>query len=683
MTIAVDLYPEDVPAEDDMSAKRTNRQMAMTVYQPGDFYNLVPKERLANLEFRVAIRNQCQYDAAFREAIMRACRAEPLFWINVFAWGYDPRTKIVDGIPQNSVSPFITRPHQDDAITKIVSYLGIEDIGVEKSRDEGMTWIGVLLCCWEFIFSTKENFSKVGIVSRTEAVADNPGDTDSIGWKIDTELSLQPTWMIGKKGVDWERSQSNHTWTNVRTGSSIAAYAPTSNLTRGGRAKWLLMDELASWQRGKDKAAMKATQHATNSRLFVSTPDGNDGAYYDVMHDENNMKKVVLDWTQNPEKNRGLYRITTKKIRKESGAVVRQTAIEEHDPDNNPLPLNYWEDNREMFERLRRRGYELEGRWRSPWYDHECDRPGSNPQAIAGELDRDYTGSRHLVFRGEFMQVVEDTVCNPLMTGHVDPFDDLTSLHFSRADNGEAKLWIPLDWRGRPPRGHYCFGCDVSTGGGGDFTSNSAIVGVDLVTKKQIFEFATNNIPPKEFAELCVCIAKWFHDAHLAWEANGPGIPFGERVRELEYFNVFHRETYSKATGTKRTNKIGFWKDANSTEVLFEEINNQVKFAELVVQSQKLINEFWEYIYDFNTNKIVHSKAKGTGFAHGDRVIAFGVCAVASKSYRRGRNIPGSNQYSMDDPPPNSMAAREKEYWDSIAEQSDGWDDRTNAQLRA
>jgi hypothetical protein len=42
-------------------------------------------------------------------------------------------------------------------------------------------------------------------------------------------------------------------------------------------------------------------------------------------------------------------------------------------------------------------------------------------------------------------------------------------------------LWTQLDHRGRPPKRQYAIGCDVATGLGGSFTSNSTLEVLDLV----------------------------------------------------------------------------------------------------------------------------------------------------------------------------------------------------------
>ncbi len=147
----------------------------------------------------------------------------------------------------------------------------------------------------------------------------------------------------------------------------------------------MLLDEIAAkeWQQGnKDVDAMKAVQAVTDCRVFVSTPAGTSGVYYEIMHQPSSMLKIVMDWRDNPTKNRGLYQF-------KDGVPV---AI---DPVNNPLPSNYSPPDEEiltLFSQLRAKGFRLEGKTRSPWYDYECNRAAATPQSIAQEQDRDYGG---------------------------------------------------------------------------------------------------------------------------------------------------------------------------------------------------------------------------------------------------------------------------------------------------
>ena len=628
------------------------------------FYQHVPKDLEANLRFRLDLRRRALHDEQFRRQMMTACRRDVLFFFNSVCWLYEPR--VVRGRKLPSVIPFITWPHQDPVILAINEHLGVEDIGAEKSRGEGASWISVLLALRDWLF---EPMSAVGLVSRTEDAVDNPEDPDSLMWKVDWELTKLPRWMAGVKDKDFKRNRGDHVLKNLRNGSTITGYSATGDVASGGRKRWFLMDELSKFPRGPDKEAMASTQHVTNSRLVVSTPKGSEGAYYELMHNPSSMVKVVLDWKDNQTRNRGLYTF-------QDGLPV---AVDS----SNPLPEHYNPPTSEvldLFSRLRSRGFKLEGTVRSPWYDHECDRPGATPQSIAQELDRDYGGSMFRIFGADFFEKADARVAQPLVVGTLSYHPETLAPDFDEVKGGQLLLWCPLDVNRRPPNRQYAIGVDVSTGLGGSYTSNSAAVVFDALTMEQVGEFASNTVAPQDFADMCVAMAKMFHNAYLIWEHNGPGAGFTKRIIDTKYTNIHYRQVYWKQ-GRKRTREPGWWTDPRTKEAMFGELARSVKTGELTLRSAAMIKECGQYVR--LNGKITHVQQASTdddsskGEAHGDRVIA----ACVALQGLRDRPLMGLRERKKNEIPPFCMAARQKAYEDSLRVENLEWDDRTTRDL--
>ena len=629
-----------------------------------EFYREVPKDLNKNLEYRIELRERAQSDKTLQRALLSACRHDVLFFFNAFCWLYEPRPQIVNGVKMPHIIPFVTWPHQDKGIKRIKDYLGFEDIGIEKSRGEGASWICLLLAVHEWIF---DPMTAIGFVSRSEDAVDNPEDPDSLMWKVDWVLSKLPFWM--KPAL--KRNLSEHTLRNLDNGSTITGYAATGDVASGGRKKWFLMDELAKFPRGPDKEAMASTQHVTNSRIIPSTPKGSEGAYYDVMHEPSSLVKVTLSWKDNPTKNRGLYQL-----------------IDNHciavDPENNPLPDGYEKQSQELLSRLRAKGFKLEGKLRSPWYDHECDRAGANPQNIAQELDLDYGGSMFRVFGTEFFEKAEKSVLLPGLRGTMSWHPETLEPDFSTSDDGPCLLWTTLDAYGKPPRHQYVLGADICTGLGGAYTSNSVASVIDMVTMEQVFEFSSNTVEPKDFAEQCIVFAKWFHNAYLIWEHNGPGAGFTRRILDKRYPDIYFRTILWKQGKNKKTKEAGWWTDSKTKQHMFGELSRSVKGGEVVLRSDQLVKECGQYVWlNGSIEHVLTVSSKDettTGKSHGDRVIATCVCLqgvrdrpLLSRSYSEGGDT--------ENPPPGTMAARQKAYEDARHSSDTVWDDRTTADL--
>jgi len=644
-------------------------------------HKYVPTDLIQNLRFRRDLLIRCENSRKWRDAITQVCREDVIFFFNSFCWCLEPRPRYYDRISRTVISeidvtedirqdliempaeiPFIAWEHQIPLILQIQDALGKRDIGVEKSRGEGASWIGILLAVHEWKFRRQ---ATIGMVSKDEESADDPNDPNSLFWKIDFTLKMWPKWMAGERNVHWKRNLNQHTLINLVTGSSISAYAAVGNVARGGRARWFFSDELSAFPRPADRDAMAATQHVTESRLVVSTPLGAEGAYYDFMHEPSNRLKLVLDWKDNPTKNRGLYRLI-------EGKPVAD------DPINNPLPPDYDPpSNRvlEMYGRLRRRGFKLENRLRSPWYDNECDRASATPQNIAQELDRDYGGSSYRVFLDGFFTKAEQHLSQPLSVGDINfGLEILDQVRFDTVDGGPLKLWVPLDSLGNPIQRPYVFGCDISSGTAGSYTSNSTIVGFDQVSKEQVLEFAINSMPPAHFADYCIAICKWFHNAFLIWEANGPGTAFGKQVMERMYPSIYWRRSLD-SRGNQMTKKAGWWTDNKSKEILCSQFGMAVTTGELTLRSKELKEECGRYVRkgDKIINALVQNAPEdSTGASHGDRTIA---AAIAYQGFKARPCTQSETSYISSNPPEGSMAARMKEYDERMAREraDDGW----------
>lgn len=631
-----------------------------------DFYATVPTDLVENLEFRLELRRRAAKDYAFRRQMWAACEHDVLFWLSGWVWLYEPRTILnPDGIVIPQRVPFIPWAHQVQPIRDLRGNLGKVDIGLEKSRAQGASWIAVLLALHDWLFRPMK---RINMVSQTEELVDDPDSPDSLMWKLDFALKTLPEWMAGTGGKDkdWVRNRNQHSLTNNRNGSSIKGYACGPNVARGGRCSWFLMDELASWA---DDDAQDAIQNTSRigPRLFISTPFGNTNPYARMMHEDSSMVKIVLDWKDHPWQNRGLYRHV-------DGKMVAM------DPVRNPLLPNYEKDSAQLMYRLRQKGFKLAGEIRSPWYDRECDKPIETPYSIARELDRDYGGSKQRFFGPDFMTRAKGDVRKPVSVGRIDFLPSKMMAEFEKHEGGQVLLWAQLDNRGSPQQHPYVVAVDPSHGTGGSYSNNSVLTVFDVLTKEQVLEWATNTVPPPDFAEFTVAVCNWFHNAFLIWEMNGPGIAFWKRIRDLNYSPFFRRPEMSKQR-MKRSTTAGWWSSPKEKKVLFEEFSRGVRRGEIQIRSSACVRECEAYVFANGRieNEVAASAQdeSGKGESHGDRVVASALAA-----YYLGGRKEVTDKVTQNTPPPGSMEERDREYAEALRLKEDAvWDHRQNWDL--
>jgi hypothetical protein len=331
--------------------------------------------------------------------------------------------------------------------------------------------------------------------------------------------------------------------------------------------------------------------------------------------------------------------------------------------------------------RLRAKGFKLGKELRSPWYDNECDRTNATPQTIAKELDRDYGGSMFRIFGADVLEAAKVYVRPPFSRGMMTFNPEVMAPDWEPRDDGEMLLWTTLDSRKRPPPGSYVVASDLSYGLAGSYTSNSVIEVFDARAMEQVFEWATNSTIAADVADTAVVLCKWFYNAYLIWEQNGPGVQFGNRVKALEYDNVYYRDVLWRRT-RKKTKAMGWWTDENSKGRMFGELVRTLKSCELKLHSAMLLHECGQYIVV--NGRIVHvlSASKedesSRGQAHGDRAIATAVALMGIRDRPLSKTMtPEAAQgYSLENPPPYTFAWRQREYEKLVSKANEIWDDR-------
>jgi hypothetical protein len=612
------------------SAIETLRHLGVPDRDVAAYSSTSLKHPIANLQFRRLCLEMGYESRENARELWMLCARDPLFFLNTFGWLLETRDRqdwnLKDRYGTSKVLPLITRGYQDDLILKCVANLGRNDIVIPKSRETGISWmIGGALAAWDWIFHDQTH---IGFVSKDLLSANNPDDPDALFSKFEFLLRRLPFWIISPS--DWERNITKNTFKNIRNHSSLTAYAAKGDIGRGGRKAWMLMDEFHFFEQGDDYAAMDSTVHVTPCRVFVSTANrdrGMAGAFYDVMSDSSkNGVHIIVDWKDDPDKRRGLYH----------GELIEGTETYRLVIDDMDFWMPYSNFDCKTFKHPTKPGenypFILDERIRSLYYDHVWNRPGSTPQSISAELDRNFGGATAQIFNPQLLEKVIASAKPPSSTGDMvrNP-EKLDEWMFQKlAAGGLTNLWCNLE-SGTPPKGEYVFGADISAGTGGEWSSYSALEGLDKKTGEQVFEWRSNRLDPLQFAELTVWILKWFHGAYLVPEVNGPlGQLYINKVcRDLKYGNVF-RQIKAKVAWRETTEKIGYVNNDRGIELL-KHMESSLRSNRVKLHSLTALRECGRYF--LKNGKLVHSAAEvtedgaGMGLAHGDAAIALG-CSV-------------------------------------------------------
>jgi len=362
---------------------------------------------------------------------------------------------------------------------------------------------------------------------------------------------------------------------------------------------------------------MASTQHVTPCRIMCSTPNpqrGQSGAFYDMaMNDRADMERIVLHWTKDPEKSRGLYRTKGNSLEILDGTY--------------PFDPKY--------------EFVYDEKTRSPYYDYECRRPQATPQSIAAELDMDFGGATRRFFdpgvisRG-FRECREPDFLCVLRHSH-DSWMTAMEVTENKNVDGLIEIWVPDGvhiWvdemrQVHIPRGRsFAMGIDVSQGLAGGESSYSAIAVFDRTTGEQVAEFRHNKLPPMELAEFANAFGAAWNYALMCAEVTGVGALFQAKIIEKAYPNLWYRPQNRDSINRSDSRKPNYDnKDGGMT--ILGEMQRAMQTNLVHIRSRRVIQECERYFVD-ERGRLKHplvgkGRAGSPEQSHGDCAIA---CAV-------------------------------------------------------
>tara|TARA_R110000824_G_scaffold13979_3_gene60110 strand:- start:9544 stop:11427 length:1884 start_codon:yes stop_codon:yes gene_type:complete len=553
------------------------------------FYrNLVPKDLVGNLKFREFLLKWADEDPEHRQELWEICSRDILFYLNAFGWTLNPKEH-----SKHPLRPFITYGYQDKALPQICAAIGNHDLAIPKTRDMGASWLCLIALEHRWHFTDLQLFL---LASEKEELVDGPSEKALFN-KLKFWWKHLPSWLTPEK-----HTQKKHAL-NKENGSSFDGEATVENMATGDRRTAMLLDE-TSKMTGAAKI-FTSTRDVTRSRIFNSTPNGRFGVgepFYKRVRD-GRTKRIFMHWADHPDKSRGLYKL-----------------VEGKKVELDPEEYN-WEDDYD-FQTLQFVG---ENKPRSPWYDEQCERAQSKTE-IAQELDIDFLGSSERFADDEVMLRVRDSFCEePETRGRLMIDSEDLSPRWTKNRVGEFRIWAALDGGIRPPRGLYSAGVDISAGTGGAYSSQSALVIWNSATKEQVASYATSHVRPEPFAEFVVGACRWFYDAHLVPEINGPlGVTFMNKVKSLGYWNLYVREV-KDVIHNEKTRKVGYTNTDKGAEILGR-LQEAMSRNNCKVRDQRIVDQFLEY--EWKNGRLVHAGSESSesesdkGLTHGDIAIA-------------------------------------------------------------
>lgn len=594
------------------------------------FYDLVPKDAVTNLQWRIRCRERAIVDRRFRDALYQACMEDVLFFCAFALWVIEPRSKYKQQpmIPWSHQEPVILA--MDETITEAMDTQHPVSLTLKKSRAQGGTYCYLAVTMYR---AMKESGFTTGLVTRNEKLVDSNVNDSAVMYKVAWMLDRLPEWMLPG---GYTRNTTDHV-IRLKNESGWSGYSATGDVARGGRTSIFCFDEPGSEEfvaGNQDYKMLSSVAHVSNCIFLVSTFGLDSGVFYESATDPDNKRVYNLSWKDNPDHSKNMY------IVKEGVAVAFR-------PEEQVAVSEYIATHQREIKAIERRGHKIEGHIQSPWYNAHRMQPGATPRFIARELDEDCRGAVGKVFNPDLLDRMKHQHCKkPVWVGNP-VFDSetckLTGL-IPRED-GCLKLWFRPGIDHSPPIGPFTAGADIASGGTGAYSSNSVLTALDDRTGEQVLEYTIKGLEPRPFARRVVGLCMWLRNAKLGWEDSGVSGGFAKEIGEVLYYgNVFMRNTEQYGS-QKKTRKVGWACQDKHKADMFEQMALAMEDGKFIPRSEEMITECGEYEWD--GDKIVHVPTKNKGLTdknHADRAISAAGCWLVFNTDNAGDKIDTSKE---------------------------------------
>ena len=585
----------------------------MVALAPSLSHENIPKRHALHLAWRAFVAGEMASERA--PALVNAAKRNCLFHLNAFCWVYEPRTN-------PAVLPLNTYEFQDrvasDLVTRTLRSLdmGIVDenftVVIEKSRTMGVTWICTAVADWFWRFHERVSML---VISKKEDDVDKRGDIKAVMPRFDFIEEHMPVCMqIRGNRHDQYHGRAHLLIYNPRTKSAITGESSNPNAGRGGRYTFVLRDEEASAENGEQISG--SLNQTTRCVWRVSTPNGVNNSFFRARRNPS-FKIHTLHWTEHPIYRRGLYEWDGRELKVRDQKWHDAYQKKHHRPypfqlrDTSADPGTPWNT------------------FRSPWFD-TYEAAAESRKEIAQEVQISYLGSGSPWFDPARLGRAKNTNTRaPLWKG------DIQDLGFDVLDADvrphRAKSWFQIIGKRPPQNTTYTIAIDISTGTG---ASDSVIAVGDDTTKEKVFTWKTNGVLPEALAMVTRDIYQWFTTPmgkpFLAWDAGGPGMPFGARILQLGNMQVYYHkaddERKSKTAKRPGVHLSGF--AARLKIRLFTDIRAAIFGGWYNSPDEEFYAQASEYVYGGDRGIPTHERSSliddpsAKGEQHGDIAIA-------------------------------------------------------------
>lgn len=569
------------------------------------FYNLLPRDKVGLLQWRIYVLTRCLEDTEFRDDIRAMCEKDIAFFANTFVFLHETRD---DAFTESAGTfPLVLWCDQVDILSWLQQYGGTFDIVIEKTRGIGLSWLSIIYLYWKWLnYGSHLDF---GILSKDDKSLDLHRRPATLMGKLDLLHESLPGWL--QLGPDsntiLDRTVTKHKFINKKNNNAILGYTSGDDNLRSARVNLMVVDE-AAFLPVDSQRWLASSQFVSSSRILISTHDGTATFFYRLtVDDKSRLVRISTWWQDNPARYAGCYVV-------KAGQVHFIDKEYKHDP--------------EYTFHLENPGLE-----RSPWVDSEFAKPGADPVKLLQEIYGTAALDMKRLFQRDVMEIAERSCTPPNYHCRISNQGE-----FVEDLDGEWYFWrdiaLPFD-------SSYYVGVDPSLGVAG--RALTGIVVIDVKTGDTVVTAGLRDADAVASARavdiLCrkLCGPRGFGHATVVPESQGIGTSFLTQIKRL--WPCIHQENKKDGIPNK-----------DRGERILIEAGRAIRDGELIINDTRIVDDLDHFEYDSKEDLVFTGD---TG--HGDIGQAVALAWWAARN-RRAAIIRAENP-----PPPSNLELIEQE----------------------
>jgi len=161
---------------------------------------------------------------------------------------------------------------------------------------------------------------------------------------------------------------------------------------------------------------------------------------------------------------------------------------------------------------------------------------------------------------------------------------------FDEGREGSLELWQYPDWES-----NYIVSADVSLGVGQDY-STATVMNTD---RQVIAMYRNNRVDPSLFGDVLFYLGRYFNNALLAVESNSMGIATLNRLKQMNYVNLYYQTKAANMDNTEG-DRPGFRTTSASKPMIIGYLKRAIEDEDIGLPSKHMISELKSYVSNEN-----------------------------------------------------------------------------------